>query len=262
MKRLGLLGSFVYFRFLNEKAYLGNFIASMSSAVFYAIVYMLFIHLLFQRVDTVAGYTKNDMIVLYLLLEVGFFLAAYLFYSSFLELIRLVNTGQLDQLLSRPIPLKTWTILNGFSPVQFLMDVVPQSIIVILLIDWGAIHTNLLQIAAGLLVFVCGLMTFYTILLLFCMPAFRQGESSELLHVFWGMTPGPIPYDPMPRSVKLLAFSALPTLLYSSVAAAVLLGKTDIKSATSAAAASALAAFLLQRFLWKRALQNYTSASS
>lgn len=262
MRQMRLLKSLLYYRLLNEKAYLANFVASMTSAVIYTIVYAIFITLLYQRVDTVAGYSKNDLLSLYLLMQAGFFVALHFFYYPLFELIRLINTGLLDQLLARPIPLKTWIIFNGFNPVLFLLDIIPASAIIMVMIDWSAWQSDIMQIIASGLIWLCGMAIIYALLLLFTYPAFKNGESTELLHVFWGMDPGPIPYERQPKGVKIAAFSVLPVLLYSSVSTAVLLGKLHYLSVLPLALLSASLALLMQEWVWKRALRIYTSASS
>lgn len=252
----------VWYRFLNEKAYAGNFIAAMSSAVFYTITYMLFIHLIFDRVGAVAGYSKNDVMVIYMFMQAGFFLSLTLMYDSCLELIAQINNGLFDLTLLRPVSVKVWSQFMGFRPVAFLMDFVPSATIVAILIDWSLVDTNIAQIIAGVIILVCGIVVMGTVLFLLSLPAFSQGDSTELLHVFWGLDPGPIPYDKLPRPVKVAAFSMIPTLLYSAVATAVFLGKLNVIFGLSMAICAAVLAVILKNYLWQRALKSYTSASS
>lgn len=262
MKKYLLIIDVLRYRISNEKAYMGNYVASVFSAVFYTIAYVVFINLVFDRVGTVAGYSRNDALLLYMFVQSGFFISANLFYLSFMELIRIINTGLFDQVLLRPFSVKLWSLFLGFRPIAFLLNSVPTVVFVAALVNWSAFDVSLTQVAASIYVFLCGLVLYYTFLFILSLPAFSYGESSELLHIFWGMDTGPIPYERMPRGFKIAAFSILPSLLYASVAAGVFLGKITIPFAVFFGSLSAISAFVVQKLLWNRALRSYTSASS
>jgi len=261
MKRK-LLTALIKYQWLNERAYLGNFIAGIASTIFYTSAFIVFVFLLFHRVGTIAGYTRNDLLLVFFVGQIGFFTTWQGMAEPFAEMIRKINTGEFDFVLIHPVPLKSWVTVQGIEPLSGLLEVIPPMIIISLFINWGELHITPVHLILAGVVWLCSMAMCYLILLLLAAPAFSNGESSELLHVFWGMGPQPLPYERIPTAVKFTAFSVLPTILYTSVVTAVVLGRIQATGVVIAAVAAGTAALLMQRLVWRRALRVYTSASS
>lgn len=262
MRQLRLLGALLKYHWQNEFAYPGNFIASVCSTVVYTAMYVIFINLLFNRVGSIGSYSKNDMYVVYFTGQLGFFITMEIFYNGFSSMITLINTGQFDFDLLRPVNIKSWSLLKGVTPFGAVLESLPPLLMIAVFIRWSEINLSILRLAATGLIIIAGITITYTILFLFCLPAFRTGESSELLHVFWGMGPQTVPFERLPKAIKVTAFTILPSLLFGSIGSAVLLGKQGFWPYLPLAVMVGFVAWYLQRILWRYALRTYTSASS
>ncbi len=223
-----LLAALLRYQWLNERAYIANFIAGIASSVFFTIAFLIFIFLLFHRIGTLAGYDRNQMMMLFFMGQLGFFTSWQLIAEPFADLIRKINSGEFDFMLIRPVPLKSWVTIQGIMPLSGCLQAIPPLILVGFFVKWSLLHLTLGHIMAAIVVWVASITLCYLIILLLVFPAFSTGESSELLHVFWGMGPQQIPYERIPSAMKFSAFNLLPTVMYTSVTTAMLLGKIPV----------------------------------
>jgi ABC-type uncharacterized transport system permease subunit len=111
-------------------------------------------------------------------------------------------------------------------------------------------------------VWVAALIITYTFFFWLTLPAFKYGDASDVLHLFWAYDPLTFPYHKLPAAVKTSLYVAAPMILLVSGTAIVLLGKINPLEVLIPSVIAGTAAFVLQKFLWRSALRGYTSASS
>jgi ABC-type uncharacterized transport system permease subunit len=250
------------YQWQNEVAYPANLAARVSSTFFFTVVYIIFLHLLFRKVGSIGSFSQNDMLVVFFLGQIGFFTTVELFYNGFTDMVQMINNGNFDFDLVRPVNIKSWAMLKGINPFIGFAEAIVPILLIGFSIKWQLVNVTAANFGAATAVVLVGIMMTYTLLFLFCLPAFRVGESSELLHIFWGMGPMAIPNQKLPLPAKIAAFSVLPSLLFGSIASSILLGKQALWPLLPIAIAVGFFAWYLQRILWRYALRIYSSASS
>ena len=100
---------------------------------------------------------------------------------------------------------------------------------------------------------------------LFAITAFKTGESSSMVDIVWAFDyrlNRTIPFDPLPSAIKLGFMFVLPLLYTTGVTVSVALSLSDARTMILAVSCTAIAAVLIQKALWRRALAGYSSASS
>ncbi|MFA5291055.1 MAG: ABC-2 family transporter protein, partial [Candidatus Paceibacterota bacterium] len=90
--------------FQTETAYFGNNWGNMISTIIYVTVQILFINVIYSRVNTFAGYDKNEMYFLLFIGQFGFYLLWGISEMNNQTLIKDINRGSLDFLLVLPVP--------------------------------------------------------------------------------------------------------------------------------------------------------------
>ncbi len=102
--RFTLFWASVVFTFQKETVYFINNWASLLSTTFYTLSMLLFIHILYGNVKMIAGYTKNDMLLFFLIGQIAYYITANISFEVMDDLIISVNRGDLDLILTKPIP--------------------------------------------------------------------------------------------------------------------------------------------------------------
>jgi ABC-2 type transport system permease protein len=263
MKSLGIVFATLRQQVRSEKAYLGNFWFEMFSKLAYNIMFITLIDQLFKRIGSFAGYSQNDFLCMYLISQLGFYVSYYVFHNGMVHLSRLVNTGNFDLLLLKPVPHEAYVYASSFRPIEVLLTAMPMTFIVGAFIDFGSLAITPLSAFLALLVGVCGLIICRTLLILLVLPAFKTGESTDTLTVFYSLVVmAHMPYDKLPNFMKALSVTVLPQLVIGAASTQVLLGKHNVMATVVLVVGAAVVSLVMSRVLWRYALRQYTSASS
>ena len=246
-----------------ERAYIGNFWFAILSRIAYNITFLLFVDALFQRVGGIAGYDKNDFLFMYFVSQFGFYVSFNGIFIAMQKLVETVRNGNFDLLLLKPVPHRSFLYIGGFLPIDLLFNFATVIAIVTPFIHWGELHVTLLSFILGVLVWCCGLIICNTLMFALALPAFKLGDATDMLNVFYSITPmSQVPYNQLPLYMKALSLGLLPQLLLSAATAEVMLDKGGTFAICTSVFAAGIFSLGLYQFLWRYALRNYTSASS
>lgn len=247
----------------SETAYMGNFWFSFAAKIIYNIIFLVFIDVLFQRVGGIAGYSKNDFLFMYFISQIGFYTMYGTIFSGLYKLAELVNKGDFDLLLLKPVPHRAFLYVGGFRPYDFLFTLGTILPIVGSQIHWSNIHLSVSSIILGSIVWLGGQIIANTLIFALTLPAFKAGDSSDMLGVFYSINSlGQMPYSKLPLFMKLLSLSLLPMLVISAAASEVMLAKGNALVVVLSVVGASLLSLIIFQLLWRYALKNYTSASS
>lgn len=246
-----------------EQAFLGNFWFNLLSKIIYNVMFLVFIDQLFKRVGAIGNYTQNDFLFMYFVSQVGFYLIYYTLFVGATRLVEMVRLGSFDFLLLRPIPHRLFTYIGAAQPIDFISTAIPGCTIVALLIDWGSLSFSPLSILLGILVWFSGIIICNTLLFALTLPAFKTGDASEMLNVFYSITSmAQMQYSKQPLLMKALALCLLPQLVIAGAAAEVMLMKSSAVVICTPVFIAAGISLIMYQVMWRYALRNYTSASS
>lgn len=96
-----LYGKYLSIQLKSMFEYKASLIFNTITSALYTIVTFFGVYFLFQKFDTVAGYTMSDILITYSIISFSFYLTQC-FFRGFDDFDKLVITGELDRFLIRP----------------------------------------------------------------------------------------------------------------------------------------------------------------
>ena len=264
MKKYLLLSvAFLRHKSQNDIAYLGNFWAQLLSTVLYVVTFLIFAQLLFMRIKTFGGFSKDDFLFMTLIGQITFYIWANILLAPMVQLVDNVRTGGFDYLLTRPLSAKFYSYISGIRPVLGLFVGLPNVLLVCFIINWGNINITLTSMFIGFIVWFCGMTILATVMFALATPVFTHGDSSDMLASSYAlMGVSAMPYNLLPKWLKLASFVFIPSILATSGGSFVMLQKGSIWYIVVASIGSAILSVVCFNILWNRAVNNYSSASS
>lgn len=260
--RLKILTANIKNTFQNEVAFFANNIGNVFSTVFYTIVAVVFINALFVNVKAIAGYSKNDMLFLFLAGQLSFYIFAIWTEDNRDLLHADVKTGNLDFLLIRPVPALFFISCRKINLLGILRDGLPTVILVSYIINWGALNLNPISAIFGIAIFVLGQLAWNGLSYLFVFPVFWLDEASNISKTAWSLgETNHIPYEGLEGKIKATLITLIPSFLTAAVPVSVALGKSDKYVMFTLTLIVTVIFSFLKRFMWKKALNNYTSVA-
>lgn len=246
-----------------ETAYLASFWADILSASAYVATTAIFIDLLIRRSGLIAGYSRNDFYFMMLINQITYFGVTKFLVKPMFLLVESVRSGNFDHMLLRPMPLKLNLYTRAIQPVNAFTSAAPSIIIFSLIVDWSKLNIDLGSLLAGIVVWLAGFVIYNTYIFTLAYPVFSEGDSTDALSGFyWSLSMNQMPYQKLPWAMKSLSLFLMPSLLMTAGSVAVILSKgSAVPIVVSAVIASIISAIIFSK-LWKRAINNYSSASS
>lgn len=246
-----------------EKAFLGNFWLGIGSRLIYNIMFLIFIDVLFKRTGAIAGHSHNDFLFMYFISQVGFYVTYGCLFKAVQQLLLTVRDGNLDLLLLKPVPHRSFLYIQGQQPIDLLLTLVTTLSLVASQIDWSALTITPVAFLLGTIIWVCGVIICNTLLFALILPAFKTGEATDTLNVFYSITSlTTLPYGKLPFIMKALSLCVLPHLIIAGASAEVMMQKGNMLGIIVPIIIATLVSLCIYQLSWRYALRNYTSASS
>ncbi len=246
-----------------EASSLANKWGNVFSTIMYVASYIVFVNVLFANVKTIGGYSKDEILLMTLFGQMSFYLAYAWSIENINSMVDSVNTGELDNLLTKPLPTLFYVSVKEFRILSILRDGLPALATLVYIIDWHSIHTTPLRVAAGIIVFFLGQISQHCYEFICALPVFwyEKGEQIRDVSVAF-MDANRIPYDSYTGIFKFVLTTIIPVMLMSPVTASVVVGRSDPLIMLAVSAIVTVLFLLLKIKMWQVALRNYSSASS
>lgn len=245
-----------------ETAYLANRLGYFFGTLVFTLAAILFVNVIFANVRTFAGYTRDEMLLLILLVRIVFNVLYHWSEDNVKGLIEDVNRGNLDLILVKPVPALFYVSLRKITLISLARDTLTQALCVALAINWHALDLQAAHVAAAALVLVCGIIANHVLEFLLGLPVFWSGEAAELYELSNAFAGREVPYEGFSPFFRFLFTTLIPVYLATAFATSVLLDKSPIGPSILFALTVAAIAIAVKAIAWRFALQNYTSASS
>lgn len=264
MKRyLSIIYGLARDRLRNETAYLPNIFSETASTVFYVLTYLIFINFLFGKIGAVAGYSKNDIYFMMLAGQLTFYLYANLLLSAAFKIISSVRSGEFDLILLKPVNTIFYLYSSSIKPITATLVSLPNILILIILIEWQDLNLSLSSLTLGLICWIASILILNTLILLTTYPVFTKGEAIDSLNISWSLfSVNELPYNKLPKTMQVLSFSLLPTLLAGGGVTYIALNKGPAGWLVFWSIISGVISVVLFNIIWRKALNRYSSASS
>lgn len=261
MKYLRLYKAFFKMNLMKITAYRGNFwflfcITAIESAIVFVSIAILFTH-----IDEIAGWAYNDMLVLMGVYMFSQSLAWILFKAGVHDLDTFIQKGDLDRFLVKPVDTQFLVSVQRIDIVD-----AGRSVVGIALIWMGlsgkAVLGTLLNIPLFVVMMLLGQVVLYSIMLALKIISFKSIQGWATNAISWRFHDlAHYPTDIYRGAVRFFYTFMIPLIFVATVPTKALLGTMEMKFFIGAIIA-AIVSFTLVRIMWKRALRNYSSASS
>lgn len=253
---------FLRYRFMLMATYRVSFIIEFLIEIGYIVWTMIFFDVILFNIDSIAGWSRGEVMFLVGLAIVFGELMTGLFYVWNTRLIaEKVRLGDVDFALLKPI--------NS----QFLLtasQIYPSSFLAILLGLWMMFRAivilnptiTLINLIAGIIIFICANIIGYSLLTVLSSLTIKFINADFLTRISFDLFYfGSRPHQIYSGILKIIFFLVLPMVFIASVPSEVILrGGTLLYVPLAIAVASVF--FILARKIWNLMINNYASASS
>lgn len=239
--------------------YRAGFLFKNLTGLVWMIGALFFIEVIYAQSTSVAGWTKQQFIFLYLTFSItvdGFYILMRDNLRKFLDLIR---NGSLDMYLLKPISLRFFVT---FMSNQMGYYVVFRFAAALILMAIYSPTPNLANWVAYLFFVIVGSIGVYSVIFMLHTLNFwliRLENITQLSNQSYELAK--VPLDAWPRQVQIFLTYAFPMAVLSSWAVKALFGPTTLFQIISALIVST-ALYCASHLFWHFALRHYSSASS
>lgn len=229
--------------------------------LFWMTVNLLLISVIYRHTDSVAGWSKYEMMLLVgTSLLVQRFLMGF-FWSSLFEMGRNIRSGNFDFVLAQP-----GNVLFMASTRKLDPDSLANSLVAMGVVAYAAhqlhLHPSLLQLAVYALMIACGIVIHYSMLVLTISLAFWLTSAQGLEGSYFTLSEfSRLPRQAFKGFASLLFVWILPVVVVSNAPANTLIHGFQPQWIFGLVAATAIW-FVTAVFVFHRGLRRYASASS
>jgi ABC-2 type transport system permease protein len=245
-----------------ETAYFGESLGNIASTIVYTITFVVFIHVIFANVQSIAGYSINQMLFLLFINQLNSYFTYSWGYNNMLKLVADVNRGGFDLTLIKPIPALWYVGTKTIAIVSTIRDATVPLAIFGLMINWGDLRLSFAHLCVGIIILICGQIALKAFFFFLAAPVFWFGQASDLISLGYSFTSLDVPYEGVTPSLRLALTTFIPCLIPTALATSVMLGKYGVLTGLFIALVVTATLLWAKQLLWQAALRNYTSASS
>ncbi len=265
--QLSLRRSFLKASWQANTANLSRQFGMVASSTLFTMASLVLIKGVLNSLNTkfIGGYNYSELVFMLLLFEAGYHFADAIFLGSTAALPNLINGGDLDLYLIKPVKLKTQLRYTYMSIQSTMGTTLLLGFIILSQINFSEMNIKLINLPIAIFVILSGVFCYATIFFVFTSSAFWFGESKRIMMIGYSLSKSSNP--PMsisPRWFLILNLTLLPISFSSMLAAQITLKQFGFSEKIYfLAAASVLAlSFIFQKYWWRVCLKKYSSASS
>lgn len=240
----------------------GDFFVWSLVELFWMTVNLLTISVIYEHTQSIAGWTKYQMI---LLVGTSMLIQRFLmgfFWSSIFEMGRNIRSGNFDFYLAQPGNVMFMATTRKLDPDSLLNSIIATCVVIYAARRLG-LEPSALQVALYILMVLCGVVIHYSILVLSISLAFWLTSAQGIEGIYFTLTE----FSRLPRAAftgiatQILFVWMLPVVIVTNVPARLLAQGFEVNLATWLFG-SAVVWFAAAVFIFHRGLRRYTSASS
>jgi len=260
-KYLRLIGVLMKLSLMSQLEYRINFISGVVVELGWMLVKLLYVAVVYRIGVNIGAFTPDHICIfigIYVLMT-GFYM---LYYPNFAGLGQMVQSGELDMYLVKPVSLQFIVTLRQWSFPMFLTNAIAGSVLIITGWYKAGLAFSLKQVIGFLFLLLCSNLLTYSLFLipyLLCFWIVSTAGIESLSSALWDFNN--MPYMIYGKWMQRIGTFILPIFIITNFPGLFLMG--DLPPAMFIwAIAAPILFFILARILWKKAVRNYTSASS
>ena len=265
MRQIGrycrLMGVFAKYSLMAALEYRINFITGMTVEMGWMVIKLLYVAIIYKA-GTSIGILTPDHILLFVGTYVFMTGVYMLYYGNFCSLPGMIQQGELDLYLVKPVSLQFLVTMRRLEFAYLLPNFVAGTIMIVIGWRLAGLPADPLSVAGFLFFMVCGCLLTYSIFLLPYLLSFwiiSLGGITDISNALWDFNNMPsLIYG---KRMRRLGTYVLPVFVITNFPGLFLMGELTAGACVWGAAAPVLF-FLIARWLWKISLKRYSSASS
>lgn len=263
MKRyLNVYTSLLIFTLKSMLEYRFNFLLQIFYGPAYTIVLYFILITVYSKTTTLGGWTSQEGMVLFSVFHLLYMSYYFLFMKGMRHLLwNAIRVGEFDFILTKPINPQFYISIS-----KPYIELLPLLGLLVTYFIYQLLHLpvplTLGNFALFSVLFIAGIAIVYLSLSSYATIGFYASKAAQVIELFdkasdFSQYPNPI----FPNSIRLLTFTFLPIAFFSYVPTLFLLGKgTPLLFLITLV--TVLILIIINRWLWKRGLEHYSSASS
>jgi ABC-2 type transport system permease protein len=249
------------YSFVREMMFKANFLLWIGVDLAWFGLQITFIQVLFLRVDSIAGWTRWEMILLLATANLIQQIFQAFLMTNCMRLPELIRTGHLDFYLAQPASPQFLVSTRFFDP-----GAIVSGMIAISLVGWSVLELSVAptpwRIAGYLTLVLCGVWVHYSIMLALMTFSFWMTRAQGVGVAYFNlMQLARLPREIFSGAFKLVFTWVLPLLLIANVPARTLAGSATWSDIAALLAATAFIVAAASAF-FASGLRHYGSASS
>lgn len=258
---IGLLCLFAKYSFMEQLEYRINFVSGIAVECGYMLAKLMYVVLIYQVGAEIHG-MKPDHMVMFIgtyIMMTGFYMSVY---PNFCAIPQYVREGTMDMLITKPINLQFMVTLKK---IDFGMPI-PNVLCGIILICYGwnksGLPVNPVSVFSFVFFVVSGIFLTYFLFLipkLFSFWIVADQGIHQITEAVWDFNN--MPMNIYGKRVQMFGTFVIPLFLITNYPTLMVMNKLPVYMILWGIAAPILF-FMINRFLWKAAMKQYTSASS
>ncbi|MFF2908914.1 ABC transporter permease [Paenibacillus sp. NPDC057934] len=238
-----------------------NFFTRIFSGILYLLTGLGMYVFVYTKLDTLGGWSFGDMLIFLGTTFLVDLLWMTFFFFNLLGLPTLINKGEFDMLLLKPVNSQFLAVMGNVNLDSFF-----NSIIGVALVVYGVNLNNysisFIDVLLYIGLLVNGVLLFYSTFLMINCIAFWQTRFQfawDLIEWFYefAMRPDFI----YKGGVRVVLTFIIPALMLVNIPAKMLMDRFNFKEVGFGFLLTTLF-FILSQWVWKKAISNYSSASS
>ena len=258
---LRLYGAFVRFAFGRAVQFRLDFWFRVLMDVLWYAQYLFFFDVLYAQSPTIGGWTREQGFVFTGALFVVDALQMTVFANNLWAIPQLINGGDLDYHLVRPVSSMFMASLRDFSVNSFLNLLMAIGVLVYALASYSQ-PLPVLHVVVFALLLLAGVGVHYVLHMISVIPVFWTQSGSGFRELFWTIDPAMArPVDVYRGWVRRILTTVLPLAIIVSFPCRALFEGPSVSLIAHVLAVAAVG-LAVTAFLWRRGLRVYGSASS
>jgi ABC-2 type transport system permease protein len=246
---------------VREMMFKANFILWIVVELAWFALHLSFIQFLYLQVNTVAGWSKWEMVLLVATNNLIQQVFQTFLMINLTKLPELVRTGKLDFFLAQPAAVQFLVSTRNFEPGSVVNSAVGTIVCLV-----AIAHLQLRFHLAGLLVFPClvflGVLIHYSLLLILMSLAFWMTRAQGFINAYYNVFQiARLPREAFHGAARIIFTWTLPLLLIANVPARTLIYGFNARDLAGMGAATAVLV-VLSTMVFRAGLRRYGSASS
>ena len=242
-------------------AYRANFFLEGIGSFAWLTLTLLPLFVLYRSRDVVNGWDASSALIVMAYFSALRAVLEGVISPSLVDLVERIRSGSFDYILLKPVDAQAMVSASRYEPWK-IFDLLGAIALAIYAFHRRGEAPALADVAAGLGLFVAGIVAMYALWIACAAFAFWVGRLDNLIYLLGAIfDTARWPIHVFPGAWRFVFTFVIPVAIMTTFPAMALLGTLDGKTAI-ATIAGALVMLVASRLVWRAAIRSYTSASS